>query len=72
MKTYTVTFTMADNGNVTLSRVNDGFSAAELLGCTEILREDIFRQMIRKADETDRPKVEVRHERVCIERDKTD
>lgn len=72
MKTYTVQFTMDDNGSLNLSRTNDGFNIAELLGLTEILRDDIFRQLIRKGDEEVRPKVEVRHERVVIERDKTD
>lgn len=72
MKTYTVTFTIDDNGNLNLSRTNDGFNVAELLGLTEILRDDIFRQLIRKKEDGDRPKVEARHERVCIKRDKTD
>lgn len=72
MKTYTVTFTIDDNGDLNLSRTNDGFNVAELLGLTEILRDDIFRQLIRKKEDGDRPKVEVRHERVCIKRDKTD
>lgn len=72
MKTYSVTFTMDENGTITLSRVNDGFNAAEVIGCAEILKEDIYRQLIQKDGETVRPKVEVRHERVVIERDKTD
>lgn len=72
MKPYTVRFTMDDNENLNLSRTNDGFNIAELLGFTEILRDDIFCQLIRKGDEEVRPKVEVRHERVCIKRDKTD
>ena len=46
MKTYTVRFTMDDNGSLNLSRTNDGFNIAELLGFTEILRDDIFRQLI--------------------------
>lgn len=72
MKTYTVQFTMDNDGRLSLSRTNDGFNIAELLGLTEILRDDIFRQLIQKDGETDRPKIEVRHERVLIERDKTD
>lgn len=72
MKTYTVVFTIDDNGNLNLSRTNDGFNIAELLGFTEILRDDIFRQLIRKEEDGDRPKVEVRHERVVIKRDETD
>lgn len=70
MKTYTVVFTIDDNGNLNLNRTNEGFNVAELLGLTEILRDDIFRQLVRKDDEEAWPKVEVRHERVCIERDK--
>lgn len=72
MKTYTVQFTMDENGTITLSRTNDGFNTAEVIGCAEILKQDIYRQLIQKDSETDRPKVEVRHERVAIERDKTD
>lgn len=72
MKTYSVTFTMDENGTITLSRVNDGFNTAEVIGCAEILKEDIYRQLIQKDGGTDRPKVEVRHERVVIKRDKTD
>lgn len=69
MKKYTVTFTMDDNGAVYLDRTNDSFNIAELLGLTEILRDDIFRQLVRKHGE-DTPKVEVHHKRVCIEHDK--
>lgn len=68
MKEYTVTFTMDDNGAITLSRANDGFNIAELLGMTEILKDDIFRQLVRKDDEP-LPKIEVRHKRVCIKHD---
>lgn len=53
MKTYTVTFTMDKNGTITLSRVNDGFNATEVIGCVEVLKQDIFRQLIQKDGETD-------------------
>ena len=56
-KTYTIKVVENDNGKLTLHRINDGFSAYELLGLMEEIQLDIIgmtRQTIKPFDEIKR------------------
>ena len=56
-KTYTIKVVENDNGKLTLHRINDGFSAYELLGLMEEIQLDIIgmtRQTTKPFDEIKR------------------
>lgn len=42
--TYTITWTIDDDGTTTLKRVNDGFNGFELMGILEIIQKEIIQQ----------------------------
>ena len=56
-KTYTIKVVENDNGKLTLHRINDGFTAYELLGLMEEIQLDIIgmtRQTTKPFDEIKR------------------
>lgn len=64
-KTYTIKVVENDNGKLTLHRINDGFSAYELLGLMEEIQLDIIgmtRQTIKPFDEIKRQFVSTQEE----------
>jgi len=42
--TYTINWTIDDDGTTTLKRVNDGFNVFELMGILEIIQKEIIQQ----------------------------
>ena len=64
-KTYTIKVVENDNGKLTLHRINDGFTAYELLGLMEEIQLDIIgmtRQTIKPFDEIKRQFVSTQEE----------
>ena len=50
MRKYTVVVTDNEEGNaIRIERENQGFTAIELLGILDFIRNDIYKQMIDKA-----------------------
>ena len=64
-KTYTIKVVENDNGKLTLHRINDGFTAYELLGLMEEIQLDIIgmtRQTTKPFDEIKRQLVSTQDE----------